>query len=128
MSIFVCLSTKAVHFELVSDLSAVSFLNTIKRFIARRGKCINLYSDNSTIFVGANNQLSELKQFLIRDTTQTEVQAYLAEQFINWKFIPAYSPHMGGLWEATVKSAKTHMKRIIGQTVLNFEELYTTLI
>lgn len=63
LSIFVCLATKAVHFELVSDLSAASFLNTIKRFIARRGKCLNLYSDNSTTFVGANNQLLKLKQF-----------------------------------------------------------------
>ncbi|XP_024874478.1 uncharacterized protein LOC112460239, partial [Temnothorax curvispinosus] len=77
--------------------------------------------------MGANNQLAELKQFLVKDATQNQIQYYLTEQFINWKFIPPYSPHMGGLWEAAVKSAKTHMKKIIGQTILSFEELYTIL-
>ncbi|XP_011687442.1 PREDICTED: uncharacterized protein LOC105449756 [Wasmannia auropunctata] len=128
LSIFICLSTKAVHFELVPDLSAVSFLNAIKRLIARRGKCLNLYSDNSTTFVGANNQLLELKEFLAKDTTQSQLQEYLTGQFVNWKFIPPYSPHIGGLWEAAVKSAKTHMKRIIGMTPLTFEELLTILV
>ncbi|XP_011690002.1 PREDICTED: uncharacterized protein LOC105451334 [Wasmannia auropunctata] len=64
LAIFVCLATKAVHFELVLDLKATSFLNAMKRFIARRGKCATLYSDNGTTFVGANNQLLELKECL----------------------------------------------------------------
>ncbi|KYN22367.1 hypothetical protein ALC57_05237 [Trachymyrmex cornetzi] len=107
-----------------------SFLNAIKRFISRRGRCINLYSDNSTTFVGANNQLSELKKFITKDSTQAQLREYLTEQFIthNWKFIPPYSPHMGGLWETAVKSAKTHMKKIIGTFVLSFEELYTVVV
>jgi len=126
LSIFICLATKAVHFELVSDLTATSFLNAIKRFISRRGRCINLYSDNSTTFVGANNQLLELKEFLAKNTSQ--MQQYLIGQLINWRFIPPYSPHMGGLWETAVKSAKTHMKRVIGTTILSFEELYTILV
>lgn len=127
LSIFICLVTKAVHFELVSDLSTASFLNAMKRFFARRGKCITIYSDNGTTFVGANNQLSDLKNHLLKASTQNQINEYLAEQFINWKFIPPYSPHMRGLWEAAVKSAKTHMRKIIGSTVLSFEELYTIL-
>jgi len=126
LSIFICLATKAVHFELVSDLTTTSFLNAIKRFISRRGRCINLYTDNSTTFVGANNQLLELKEFLAKNTNQ--IQQYLVGQFIDWKFIPPYSPHMGGLWEAAVKSAKAHMKKVIGTTTLSFEELYTILV
>jgi len=35
---------------------------------------------------------------------------------------------MGGLWEAGVKSCKTHLKRVIGQSLLTFEELATVLI
>lgn len=99
----------------------------MKRFFARRGKCITIYSDNGTTFVGANNQLSELKNYLVKASTQNQINEYLAEQFINWKFIPPYSPHMGGLWEAAMKSAKTHMRKIIGATALSFEELYTIL-
>jgi len=82
LSIFICLATKAVHFELVSDLIATSS-NAIKRFVFRKSKCINLYSDNSTIFIDANNQLLELKEFFAKNTIQTQVQQYLAGQFIN---------------------------------------------
>lgn len=125
LAIFVCLSTKAVNFELVFDLTATAFLNALKRFIARRGKCITLYSDNGTTFVGANNQLKELKKFLSKEENQ--IRDYLSEQFIEWKFIPSYSPHVGGLWEAAVKSAKTHMRKVVGASLLYFEELYTLL-
>lgn len=51
--IFVCFSTKAVHLELVSDLSTPSFLAALKRFICTRGKPKTLWSDNATNFVGA---------------------------------------------------------------------------
>lgn len=128
LSIFICLATKAVHFELVPDLTTVAFLNAMKRFIARRGRCLTLYSDNSTTFVGANNQLKELKEFLAKEATQAQLKEFLVRQFVTWKFIPPHSPHMGGLWEAAVKFAKTHMKKIIGTNVLSFEELLTVLL
>ena len=32
---------------------------------------------------------------------------------------------VGGFWEAAVKSAKTHIKRVVGTELLNFEELST---
>lgn len=41
-AIFVCMCTKAVHIELVSDLSIDRFLQALRRFIARRGRCTDL--------------------------------------------------------------------------------------
>jgi hypothetical protein len=57
--VFVCLF-KAVHLELVSDLSSDGFLAALRRFIARRGIPNHIFSDNGTNFVGANNQLKEM--------------------------------------------------------------------
>lgn len=58
--IFICMSTKAVHFELVCDLTSEAFIASLKRFFARRGHAQTLYSDNGTNFVGANNELKRL--------------------------------------------------------------------
>lgn len=48
--VFVCFATKAVHLELVCDLSTDAFLAALSRFILRRGLCKNIYSDNATFF------------------------------------------------------------------------------
>jgi len=57
ISVFMCMATKAIHLEAVSDLSSDAFLAALKRFISRRGKCTNIYSDNGTNFVGAARKL-----------------------------------------------------------------------
>jgi hypothetical protein len=65
IAIFVCFATKAVHLEVVHDLSTQSFLYALKRFIGRRGKCSNLWCGNTTNFVGCRNELAELKQLFL---------------------------------------------------------------
>ncbi|XP_072401566.1 uncharacterized protein [Diabrotica undecimpunctata] len=62
--LFVCLSTKALHLELVSDQSTQTFLSALKRFISRRGKPTQLMSDNGSNFTGAFNELNALKGIL----------------------------------------------------------------
>lgn len=51
----------------------------------------------------------------------------LKEDSIEWSFIPPHAPHFGGIWEAAVKAAKNHLKRVVGDTALNFEEMCTVL-
>ncbi|GFU86525.1 uncharacterized protein TNCV_4479611 [Trichonephila clavipes] len=48
---------KTVHIELVSDLTSRAFIAALKRFMARRGKCAKLFSDNGKNFVGASNEI-----------------------------------------------------------------------
>ncbi|XP_073968186.1 uncharacterized protein [Bombus fervidus] len=71
VAIFICLSVKAVHIELVSDLTSEAFIAALRRFIARRGFCSSIYSDNGTNFVGANNELRELRDLLRSDNHKT---------------------------------------------------------
>ncbi|XP_072403251.1 uncharacterized protein [Diabrotica undecimpunctata] len=123
MALFVCFAVKAVHIELVSDLSTDTFLLALKRFISRRGKPQQIYSDNGTNFVGANHELQALSKFLI--SNQNKILELCSSENINWHFIPAHSPHFGGLWEAGIKSSKNHLKRVVGNNILTFEELST---
>lgn len=124
IAIFVCLSTKAVHLELVGDLSAETFIAALRRFMARRGPVSHMYSDNATNFVGTANYL--YKEML--DITQSDdFQNTLTNIGTQWHFIPPSSPHFGGIWEAGVKSMKHHLRRVIGEQTLTYEEMSTFL-
>ena len=125
--VFVSMSVKAVHLELVSDLTTDAFLACLKRFIARRGRPTSIWSDHGTNFVGANCSLKELYEFLLSQKTKAVVCDFSSNQGIDWHFIPERAPHFGGLWEAAVKSFKTHLTRIVGNSKLDFEEMSTIL-
>ncbi|XP_068987504.1 uncharacterized protein [Bombus flavifrons] len=128
VAIFVCLATKAVHIELVSDLTTDAFLAVLRRFISRRGYCATILTDNGTNFVGANRELQELRTLLQSDDHKEKVQNFLADRQIQWRFNPPNSPHFGGLWEAAVKSFKRHLIRVVGTELLTFEHLNTLVI
>ena len=122
ISIFVCFATKAIHLEVVSDMTTDSFLAAFKRFTARRGNCSHIYSDNGTTFVGANNIMEQEIQDILQ---KSEIQDKLVSNGTQWHFIPPAAPHFGGLWEAGVKSMKYHLKRVVGEATLTYEELST---
>ncbi|KAL0818485.1 hypothetical protein ABMA28_008940 [Loxostege sticticalis] len=125
--IFICMATRAIHLEVVSDLTTEGFLSAFKRFVARRGLCTDVWSDNGTNFVGAAKELRTL--FASENSEMLrEVADSLASQGTSWHFIPPRSPNFGGLWEAGVKSVKTHLRKVIGDTTLTYEELSTVLI
>lgn len=123
--IFICMSIKAVHLEVVSDLSSDGFLAALRRFVARRGVPTHVYSDNGTNFIGANNQLKELYVLFHSEKHKELVERFSSERCITWHFIPSIAPHFEGLWEATVKLFKHHFRRIVGDSLFTFEELNT---
>ena len=114
LCIFVSLTVKAVHLELVSDLTSEAFIAALRRFIARRGYPTLLWSDQGTNFVGANRETKEFNHFLQSQIAQGTISEFCSTRNIEWKFIPEHSPHFGGLWESTVKSVKTHLQKIVG--------------
>lgn len=123
--IFICMSTKAIHLELVGDMSSETFLAAFKRFVARRGKCSHLWSDKGTNFQGASKELKTLWQEAKLDIPG-HLEEIFAEDGTQWHFNPPYSPNFGGLWEAGVKSVKYHLNRILNGN-MTFEEMSTIL-
>ncbi|XP_043264211.1 uncharacterized protein LOC122404341, partial [Colletes gigas] len=128
VAVFVCLATKAVHLELVSDMTTEGFIAALRRFIARRGKCSHIYSDNGSNFIGAHNELRELHLLMNSTIHQEKVNNFSSDEGIQWTFNPPHSPNFGGLWEAAVKSMKHHLKRVVGQKLFTFEELTTFVV
>ncbi|XP_062707773.1 uncharacterized protein LOC134288080 [Aedes albopictus] len=96
-ALFTCLVTRAIHLEVALDVSTYSFFLCLMNLQHLRGRVAELYNDNGTNFIGANNELKKIKQ-------------RLASKGIDWYFNPPLLPHFGGAWEVMVKETKSLMK------------------
>ncbi|XP_055714267.1 uncharacterized protein LOC129808515 [Phlebotomus papatasi] len=122
--VFVCMSVKAVHLELVTSLSTESFIAALRRFVARRGIPNQMFSDNGTNFVGSDK---ELKTLLRHHASQERITNFASSLSIQWHFNAPAAPSHGGLWESAVRSFKHHFRRTVGQALLTYEEMVTVL-
>ncbi|GFW38559.1 integrase catalytic domain-containing protein [Trichonephila clavipes] len=86
---------------------------------------VTVPSDNGTNFVGANNELKKISQNLFIKKGKEKIENFIASEGIVWHFNPPATPHFGGLWEAGIKSLKSHPKRVIGITILTNEKFVT---
>uniref|UniRef100_A0A915DRJ6 Integrase catalytic domain-containing protein n=1 Tax=Ditylenchus dipsaci TaxID=166011 RepID=A0A915DRJ6_9BILA len=115
VALFTCLSVRAIHLEIVSDLSADKFLNAFKRFIARRGTPQRLLSDNATCFKLSKKVVTEMWDLKWASVLSSpEVLSYCAEHQIEWDFIVEHAPWKGGAWERLIKE--------VGEVVLVHQE------
>ena len=128
-SLFVCFATKAIHLEIVSNLTTEACIAAMKRFVASRGVPAAIYSDNGTNFIGARNELIQIKVILAK--RRNSVPQFATNLATQWTMIPPLgrrAPHFGGLWEAGVTAVKMHLKKIMGNAILSYEEFLTLVI
>lgn len=123
IAVFVCMKTKAVHLDLVTDLTTDAFMACLTRLVSLRGSVREIFSDNATTFHGASN---ELKMIYEHWTNIAASECFQLKQ-VKWNFIAPLSPNQGGLWERAVRSAKNHLRRVVGTQVLTYEEFGTVL-
>ena len=121
--LFTCLTTRAVHLELVHDKSTDTFLLALRRFISRRGFVKVLRSDNVSNFIGAEKELKEE----VKQLKHSKIIDVMSRHNIEWKFNPPISPWMGRLWESLVKSVKRAL-RVITQDPAFTEDSLTTFL
>jgi len=93
--LFSCLTTRAVHLEVAIDLSADSFIQVFRRFLARRGQPREIISDNGTNFVGTEKILRcELNQL-----NSSQLDSFFSQEGITWRFNPPTASLLGGVWK-----------------------------
>ncbi|XP_021346186.1 uncharacterized protein LOC110445733 [Mizuhopecten yessoensis] len=102
--LFTCLVSRAVHIELVEEMSSCHFINALRRFTAIRGPVRQFRSDRGSNFVGAVKELGISTSFV----EDGPVQDFLsnAGHGITWVFNPPYAHHFGGVWERMVGSCR----------------------
>ncbi|XP_055522622.1 uncharacterized protein LOC129716813 [Wyeomyia smithii] len=117
--LFTCMSTRAVHLEVAHSLTTQSCLMAIRRFVCRRGKPLELYSDNGTNYQAASKEVMKQIAMDLEDT--------FTDARTRWNFNPPSAPHMGGVWERLVRSLKTALSVLNGGRKLTDGILMTTL-
>lgn len=121
--VFVCLKTRGVHLDYVTDLSSDSFIACFGRFVARRGRCDRLFSDNGTSFIGAEKEIARAYAEWQKNGTVDKIAA----KGTTWTFMTPAAPHQGGIYEAAVKSMKHHLRRVIGARMMESQQLTNLL-
>ncbi|GBM44586.1 hypothetical protein AVEN_250565-1 [Araneus ventricosus] len=122
--LFTCGVTRAVHLEMVDNLTTETFLLALRRFIACRGSCSEIWSENARTFKKAELELKHLWTII----SHPIVKDFYASHKIHWRFIVEKAAWWGGFYERLIRSVKLALRKIIGKTTLFQEELETLLI
>ncbi|XP_068216787.1 uncharacterized protein [Palaemon carinicauda] len=109
--LFSCLVTRAVHIELIEEMSSSAFINAVRRFISLRGQVKIFRSDRGTNFIGAVDKL-RIDSINVEDGP---FRKFLYNSGTTWIFNPPHSSHMGGAWERMIGITR----RILDSMLLN---------
>ena len=120
IALFTCMVSRAIHLEIVPDLTSKTFLQVLQSMSWKKAPPKVLLSDNATCFVGANNMLKEISH-------QNETITGLATKGIEWKFTPARAPWFGAVYERLIGVLKRELTKLIGHTAITYHELSNTL-
>ena len=119
--IFACCVTRAVHLELVPDMTVQVFLNCLRRFAARRGTPSLIVSDNAKTFKAAKILLKNLYK-------DQGFRGYIAQQGITWRFNLSKAPWWGSSYERMIGTMKRCLRKVLSNARMTFEELQTILV
>uniref|UniRef100_A0A914PNA9 Integrase catalytic domain-containing protein n=1 Tax=Panagrolaimus davidi TaxID=227884 RepID=A0A914PNA9_9BILA len=122
--LFTCFSTRLLHLELVSSMTAEDFLLSFRKFVARCGAPKYVLSDNAKQFKTTANALEDIWKKAIKNETSID---YYLKNDITWDFITERAPWKGGLYERLVALVKNSLKFSIGKRAINLNEFSALL-
>ena len=96
-----CLYSRAVHIELLEDMSTDTFIQALRCFMAVRRPVNTIICDNGTNIVGAKNELE--KEL---DQAEPSLMEYLLQTRIDFKFNSPNASQQGGVTERMIRSVK----------------------
>ena len=97
----------AVHIETANSLETDSFLNALRRFVARRGPVREIRSDQGTNLVGAEKELRRALEEIDNGSIQRSLCREFKADWVQWKRNPPSASHMGGVWERQIRSVRS---------------------
>ena len=120
IALFTCMVSRAVHLEIVPDLTADSFLLALRTMSWYKAPPKVIMTDNATNFTKSAKILKEIS-----------ISNRVIEEFnlkgIEWVFTPAYAPHFGGIYERMIGTLKKELIKLIGLSQITYHELRNQL-
>ena len=107
LCLFTCATTRAVHLEIVQDLT---FLMAFRKFVGRQSLPKIMIFDNGSTYLSAAEGLRSLME-------SPTVKEELGRRSVSWRFIPKRAPWFGGFWERLIGLSKTAIKKVLGRRV-----------
>ena len=124
--VFTCLTSRAIHIELLESMDASSFFCAIRRFLVLRGPVSILRCDWGTNFIGGKSELVDA----LREMDQCKVKSYLNDHGCEWIFNPPHASHFGGTWECQIGTIRRVLHTMfveLGSQQLTHELLMTLM-
>ena len=121
LCLFTCATTRAVHLEIVQDLTADMFLLAFRKFAGRRSLPTIMISDNGSTYLSAADELHTLMEL-------PEVKDELGKRGVSWQFIPKRAPWYGGFWERLIGLTKTAIKKVLGRRHVSLPTLEMIIV
>ena len=104
-----CMASRAVHVEVLDDMTADAFINSLRCVTAIRGQISTIRCDQGTNFKGAARELRSEDKI---DVSDKAVQQYLINKNCRFLFNTPCSSHMGGLVERHIRTIRSILQTI----------------
>ena len=117
------MNSRAIHLELATSLEADCFINVFRRFVNRRGPPKFMYSDNGTNFVCPEREIRQA----IKNWNQCQIRDEFLQRGCQWVFQPPKASHASGVWERLIRSTRTALKAMLGESLVEEDVLATVL-
>ena len=121
--VYTCLTVRAIHIEVLHSMDTHSFINSFRRFAARRGLPELVRSDNGTNFAAGNGEFREA----IEEWNGQQINEFMIQRNIKWVFNPPSASHQGGVWERCVRSIRRIPSSLTQEQKLDDEALATLM-
>ena len=118
--LFVCVTTRAVHLEVVENLTTSSFIMCLRRLAATKGMPTLILLDNRRTFIAGETFLLDLQ-------LDPSVREYLQSKNVRWKHQTPRSPWMGSHFERLVRTIKANLTTAISRKFVTLVEFSTVV-
>ena len=119
--LFTCLASRAVHIELLYNLTTDMFFNALIRFCSRRGNVRNIYCDRGSNFIGAEAEIKRLWKNICQNTIERDLSKRVPEP-VSWHFRPAFASFYGGSWERIIRSIRNILNCLLKEQCIKLTD------